>query len=622
MCGIAGVYLKNPEFVKDHDGLETFANALFLGIESRGKRATGLVAVKPGGHGTHMQKADMSASDFIEARDPLPEGTRCILLHTRYDTKGDPKNNNNNHPVLSGSTFVTHNGSVSNDDELFKDHEMKRKAVVDSEAIAAIIDKYGLDASKFSLAKIRGNMAIAAIDPIQFPDKLLLAKGQWMPLEVVEHKDFIVWASTRKAIEDAWGLVLGTPPKWNKYYSFREGDLWVVEGREVTKEKFEVPVRYRQTDKKDERKDAPKSACDDGGETNCGVDVGWGHGWGGSDDASSHVGQVQVPQRRGSPSNQPTDRDFSVEVAALRAAGRGISRIMNEATDEEMRDARQVTWSKCKGCATFVLKEDLRSTFAWGRMCEDCYHCAIKIQQTHYDNPASNLTDNERLSLNNWCKLENMIHHKALDEIARKANLDQGIVDWLIFRVPKTYLDSNKKMNDLAADLDDLYQESTAALFQQHGIGDASDPSSLVHTETRPPFVVCNKHSVTFRKGGECDGCKKDAAAPSSPFTDGPPASVKTHGMTVLPCRTCGPKRKQPGKARLGRFVFCGKHWAICGNPECILTELEPKEREEGFAAVATSSDGTRLCHFCARSQKGLLFDGNLEERGITVEQL
>ena len=33
MCGIAGVYLKNPDFVKQHEGLETFVNALYLGIE-------------------------------------------------------------------------------------------------------------------------------------------------------------------------------------------------------------------------------------------------------------------------------------------------------------------------------------------------------------------------------------------------------------------------------------------------------------------------------------------------------------------------------------------------------------------------------------------------------------
>src|SRR4051812_27560057 len=120
MCGIAGVHLKNPNFVKSHEGLEAFINALYLGIESRGRRATGIVAVEAGGKVGTFEKADITASDFIEIRDPLPENVRTILCHTRFDTKGDPKDNKNNHPVLYGSTFAIHNGAIFNDDKLFE----------------------------------------------------------------------------------------------------------------------------------------------------------------------------------------------------------------------------------------------------------------------------------------------------------------------------------------------------------------------------------------------------------------------------------------------------------------------------------------------------------------------
>lgn len=639
MCGIAGVYLKNPDFVRKHEGLEYFVNALFLGIESRGKRATGIVAVQPGGHGTQIEKADICASDFIEARDPLPEHTRIVLCHTRYDTKGDPKNNDNNHPVVVGTTFAIHNGSVSNDDEVFKAYQLDRKAEVDSEAIAALVEKYGLDKAAFSLEKLKGSIATALIDPIKFPDTLVLARAANTPIEVVENADFIVWASTRKAIEDAWGLVLGTPPKWNKFHTFKEGEIWKVEDGKVTKDNFTVNRTYstnygnRTTHSKS--KESSKSNCDDGGTTDCGVDVfGSDSEWPWHERSAPALHHHDERQGREGgynfavsvDSQEWTKRDFKKEVEALRAAGRGVARIMDKTDIADIQGMPR--WQRCTGCTELVLYDDVRPTYAWGKMCEDCYSVAIKHSQTLYENPAADLSEKERLLLNNWSKIESMIHRKTLSKIAEKVELDPDIIEWLIFRVPKTYTEGSKKMSDLAANLDDLYQEINAKLFKDHGFDDVTNPTETMgrmaprekkHPLALPvgsrPTTSC-PHGTHSNNGSMCHVCRRSSIGL---FTAGPPSSVKAHGKTILVCRMCDPKRKQPGKYRLGLFVFCNRHWNECNNPECGQLE---KTRRERSGNVGTTPSGVRLCHRCIRSQEGSLFDGSFKDRGITVEQL
>ena len=55
--------------------------------------------------------------------------------HTRYATLGSPSINSNNHPIRTGNTIGTHNGSIYNHKELFQKYNMTRFAQVDSEAI-------------------------------------------------------------------------------------------------------------------------------------------------------------------------------------------------------------------------------------------------------------------------------------------------------------------------------------------------------------------------------------------------------------------------------------------------------------------------------------------------------
>lgn len=240
MCGIAGIHFKKPGVIVGPQ-LERFVDKLLLGIEHRGGDATGFVSVAPGAERVILHKEALTAADFIKRRPSLGEGPiRTVLLHTRLATQGHQSNNANNHPVMNGTTFVTHNGHISNDDDVFKDDELPRTAEVDSEAIAAIIQKEGFDHINVALGKLQGGFAIAAVNPIQNPDELILAKGNSSPLIFFENDSFIVWASELSTIKEAWGDTFGTPPRDYKFRQLSAGDIYMFNGAESTIYGFEV----------------------------------------------------------------------------------------------------------------------------------------------------------------------------------------------------------------------------------------------------------------------------------------------------------------------------------------------------------------------------------------------
>jgi len=238
MCGIAGIYLKNPAdtYLRPQE-IEDIVDCLHLGIESRGTHASG-IAVQTVEGKMHLEKSDMTASKFIFWRTDIPENPRAILLHTRLHTKGKPENLLNNHPVQYNNIFMTHNGHISNDDELFKTEELERYAEVDSEIISALLHKYSLHDPKKALEMMQGGFAIAALDENQ-PGKLLLAKGQTSPLCFLETSGMWIWASESNVVRNAMEVVLGydTKPADIKHLSF--GEYILIENENHRKVDFQ-----------------------------------------------------------------------------------------------------------------------------------------------------------------------------------------------------------------------------------------------------------------------------------------------------------------------------------------------------------------------------------------------
>ncbi len=179
---------------------------MLLEIEDRGRDACGVGY--PGGDGTiHITKAPREASKFVRSKGFKElEGMsmpRMLIGHTRFKTKGDEANNDNNHPVTTPNGYaMVHNGFVHNDDDLFKHMKMDRQAEVDSEAIIKIIEKEGslLKGAKLVAKKCRGNAAIAVLS-IAEPEKMLLARHN-NPLHMLfdMEREILFFGSTKASV--------------------------------------------------------------------------------------------------------------------------------------------------------------------------------------------------------------------------------------------------------------------------------------------------------------------------------------------------------------------------------------------------------------------------------------
>lgn len=178
MCGIAGFSL-HPEDVQTTD---TFglARALLVGIEHRGRHATGIGYTDPATGDVWTQKADIKATEFVRSMTHDIANARTAILHTRYATKGDPADEGNNHPIVRPGIVGTHNGVLRNDEQLWADHGWTRHAEVDSEVIFAAIDSSGLDAHE-ALGMIRGDAAVAWIE-LDRPHTLKVGRLSGRPL--------------------------------------------------------------------------------------------------------------------------------------------------------------------------------------------------------------------------------------------------------------------------------------------------------------------------------------------------------------------------------------------------------------------------------------------------------
>lgn len=232
MCGIAGYSLSPDERVDSR----VLATALLSRIEERGRHATG-AAFFDGGR-AWVQKDPIPASTFIKDLDMSAEAPTAVL-HTRWATKGSPKDNANNHPIeIPGRMLGVHNGCLWNDDALFEViGRSKRIAEVDSEAIFAALS-YLDEKAPAALSRLEGSAAVAWIEPEGDENTLHVARVEASPLiyGMTEAGSF-VFASTEHALTGAVreaGMHLSGGP-----YALAEGTyLRVRHGAVVTKATF------------------------------------------------------------------------------------------------------------------------------------------------------------------------------------------------------------------------------------------------------------------------------------------------------------------------------------------------------------------------------------------------
>ena len=202
MCGIAGFCLSRDE----HVNAKKLSMSLLNQIVTRGEDATGASWVQSDRASKKatiaVSKAPVPAYNFEQYLDKMPIGVRRAILHTRWATKGTPENNLNNHPIVSGKVVGVHNGTIGNDDNVFRYLKEARQAQVDSEAIFALLNR-----TKYSpadvLRSLSGRVAIAWLDARDKRD-LHLARVEGSPLAIGQtERGSLVFASTMPLLVNA-----------------------------------------------------------------------------------------------------------------------------------------------------------------------------------------------------------------------------------------------------------------------------------------------------------------------------------------------------------------------------------------------------------------------------------
>lgn len=241
MCGIAGIHILNPERAPSYLKMEKAIDRMLAAIDHRGGDATGFIAIGQDGD-KEWQKASCKANEFYMERRSIPYRTRSVLMHTRMATQGSAAFPENNHPVNRGSVYVVHNGHVFNDAEVFKKTNRNRYGQVDSEAIAAVVAKFGIMRTHKAMEEIRGSAAIGVVDETR-PGIMALARGSSSPLMFYHNDNIALFASTASAIQAGWNTLYGTPPNYSNIEDIDEGVALYLDDK-VTREKFHTDSYY------------------------------------------------------------------------------------------------------------------------------------------------------------------------------------------------------------------------------------------------------------------------------------------------------------------------------------------------------------------------------------------
>lgn len=233
MCGLTGIVMGKRYSNEELERVKELFTRTLLAHEERGREATGVIAIWPDSRYTILKKP-LPASEFIqteEYRNFLRAWDKdvCTLLgHTRKPTKGSVWNEDNNHPLIVGDTLGIHNGTIKNDDSLFKNENLARKAEVDSEVIFSMLNNiycnnnYDCRSDSFAsevqtcTKKMTGSFTTISVN-LKHPHELLLLKyNQPLSYHYSRSLDTLFFTSRYIFLRKAFGRSVVTEALPNK----------------------------------------------------------------------------------------------------------------------------------------------------------------------------------------------------------------------------------------------------------------------------------------------------------------------------------------------------------------------------------------------------------------------
>lgn len=214
MCGVFGVVALDPTATFSSHRLERAVARALRRSESRGKDASGVLALTPDGltiakqpiRGARLIHTAPYRQVIDRARTAASAGSPFVVLgHTRMMTRGDVHDPDNNQPVVSGAIAVLHNGIIVNDRALAERLRTPPVGEVDTAVAPALVrelEEVGLpaeEAFRTAFARLEGANTLAFVDGRSGRVHLATSNGSCFLLEVPSHR-LTVFASEPRIV--------------------------------------------------------------------------------------------------------------------------------------------------------------------------------------------------------------------------------------------------------------------------------------------------------------------------------------------------------------------------------------------------------------------------------------
>ncbi len=263
MCGIATISIGRRSRGRiPYPLLRKLTRELLYELQPRGMDASGIAVINDLDSGVNslVFKKPLRPHRFVvrpkfdEVLNQIGPQTNFIMLHARAGTAGTSSNNFNNHPIVARPIIGIHNGTLFNDDRLFKKFKtcIPREGTVDSEVIFRLYhyftDKRGLSPKQAMAAtseELAGAYTGAMVDS-RYPHRMIMFKFQRsLSLLRLIHYDIVITISEVGFYDNARKR-LGLQAK-DQYQFVKDGTGFIVDVNEdgrITDKiiDFDIPV--------------------------------------------------------------------------------------------------------------------------------------------------------------------------------------------------------------------------------------------------------------------------------------------------------------------------------------------------------------------------------------------
>ncbi len=263
MCGIATISIGRRSRGRiPYPLLRKLTKELLRELQPRGMDASGIAVINDPDSGVDsiMFKKPLRPDRFVvrprfdEVLSRIGPQTNFILLHSRATTAGSSSNNYNNHPIDARPIIGIHNGTLFNDDAIFKKFQdrIPREGTVDSEVIFRLYHYYtdrmglGPKAAMAATSKELAGAYTGAMIDMRSPHRMVMFKFERsLALLRLMHHD-IVLAISEVKFYDVARKRLGIQSK-DQYQFVKDGTGFIMDVNEdgrITDNviNFDIPV--------------------------------------------------------------------------------------------------------------------------------------------------------------------------------------------------------------------------------------------------------------------------------------------------------------------------------------------------------------------------------------------